>query len=289
MESNDKIIIITGLSGSGKSCALKALEDIGFFCVDNLPIALLPQFLEIQTKKKNSENKIAIVMDIREPNFIGDYRRFLAQLEEHGYRIEILFLEAANHILHNRFSETRREHPLAGTESLEEKIVKEKESLQPLRERANSIIDSSFYNVHQLKERVQREYLPSADSPKLILNIYSFGFKNGLPQEANVIIDVRFLDNPHFVAALKDLKGTDAAVREYVLSFAETQEFLAELLRLLDFLLPRYEKEGKPHLALAFGCTSGKHRSVVVAEEIAHHLARQKYTVNTIHRDIGRG
>ncbi|MCF8054823.1 MAG: RNase adapter RapZ [Deltaproteobacteria bacterium] len=288
MIKDARIIIVTGLSGAGKSNALKALEDIGFFCVDNLPVVLLPQFIEIQTGKKIPENKVAIAMDIREKAFIEDYPKVFTEIKDRGYAIEILFLEASSHILRNRFSETRREHPLTGKETLEEKIIIEKELLQPLREVADITIDTTGCNVHQLKEIVRREFLLGATSKRLVINIYSFGYKNGLPQDADIVLDVRFLINPHFIAELKEQKGSDAPVKEYVLKFAETKKFLENFFVLLEFLLPLYEKEGKPHLSVALGCTAGRHRSVVIVEEVAKHLEHLGYLTNVIHRDIGR-
>ncbi|MEI7591332.1 MAG: RNase adapter RapZ, partial [Deltaproteobacteria bacterium] len=217
-----------------------------------------------------------------------EYPSIFADIKKSGYKMEILFFEAASHILLNRFSETRREHPLTIKGTIKEKILLEKNMLQPLKDMASTVIDSSACNVHQLKEIVQRKYLADGTGKRLVVNVCSFGYKYGIPQDADIILDVRFLRNPHFVMELRERNGLDGAIIVYVLSFDETKLFLTKLFALIEYLLPLYESEGKPHLSIAFGCTAGRHRSVVVANEVAQIVTKFGYINNTMHRDIGR-
>lgn len=283
-----RVVIVTGLSGSGKSTALRALEDIGFFCVDNLPVVLLPDFLEIQTDEEKDITQVALVMDLRETGFLERYPEIFDLLKEKGYRIEVLFLDAGDEALLHRFSETRRVHPLALKGSVMEGIQEERRKMASLKDMADTVIDSTFLNVHQLKDAVQRAYLPPTTTRRIILHVQSFGYRYGLPADADIVMDVRFLQNPYFVETLKRLDGHDPAVRQYVLSSEEGSAFLDRLLPLLTFLLPLYEKEGKPRINIAMGCTGGRHRSVVMANELACHFSDQGYLVSTTHRDINK-
>ncbi len=286
---NFRIVIITGLSGSGKSVALKALEDIGFFCVDNLPVMLLPKFLELQTGASSEISKIALVMDLREKHFLEKHIDILSRLRKKKYDIEILFLDTNDDLLLRRFSETRRTHPLSKGNTILESIRLEREKLLELRGMADNIVDTSGYSVHQLKEHVQRLYLTPGENRKLVVNLISFGYRFGLPPDADIVMDVRFLPNPYFVNGLREFNGNEAAIEEYVMGWDDTEDFLNRLFDMMTFLAPLYEKEGKSYLNIAIGCTGGKHRSVVVINQLAKHFRDRQYTMHVSHRDIDRG
>jgi len=284
---NIRVVIITGLSGSGKSTALRALEDIGFFCVDNLPVVLLPKFLEINTDASSEITKVALVMDLREKGFLEKCMRIFSSLKEMGFQIEILFLDADDEVLLQRFRETRRTHPLAGRGSIIQGITLEREKFTELRKSANKVVDTSSYNVHLLKQVIQKHYMSSSRRKKMVINIVSFGYKYGVP-DADIIMDVRFLPNPYFIKDLKALDGNDKRVKSYVLKWAESKTFLRKLFSMMEFLIPNYEKEGKAYLNIALGCTGGKHRSVVMLNRLGEHLSKKGYTVNINHRDLNR-
>ena len=283
---NLRVVIITGLSGSGKSTALRALEDIGFFCVDNLPVILLPKFLSITTSSSPEIKHVAMVMDLRERSFLDKYQRIFTGLKEKGYKIEIIFLESSDDSLLHRFSETRRIHPLSERGMIMEGILMEREKLSSLKKMADKIIDTTSVNVHQLKDIVQRHFLPSSKHKKMVINITSFGYRYGLPVDADLVFDVRFLPNPYFVENLKNYDGHHADVQDYVLQNKESKEFLKKILDLMNLLIPLYEKEGKVRLNIAMGCTGGKHRSVVMANKLDSYFSSKKYMVNLNHRDI---
>ena len=278
--------MVTGLSGSGKSTALRALEDIGFFCVDNLPVVLLPKFLSITLKSSPQIRRVALVMDLRQKSFLERYQRIFERLKATGYRVEILFLEASEESLLRRFSETRRSHPLSENGSILEGIQMEVEKLSTLRQMADHIIDTTTINVHQLKDNVQRHFLPPSSQKRMMVNVMSFGYRYGLPADADLVIDVRFLPNPYYVEELKHHNGHHPAVEKHVLDNAECQVFIQKSTDVVNFLLPLYEKEGKVRLNIAFGCTGGKHRSVVIANIFSSHLQAMKFIVHTSHRDI---
>ncbi len=282
------VVIITGLSGSGKSTALRAMEDINFFCVDNLPVVLLPKFLSITLQSSPEIKQVAMVMDLRERRFVEKYQRIFEHLKEKGYKIEILFLEASEDSLLRRFSETRRNHPLSAQGSIKDGIKLEIEKLSPLRQMADKVIDTTETNTHQLKDIVQRHFLPSAGQKKMIINVTSFGYRYGLPADADLVIDVRFLPNPFYVKDLKDYNGHHGAVMAYVLNNEESKEFLKKSFNIMNFLIPLYEKEGKARLNIALGCTGGHHRSVVTANQFSSHFQTMKYVVHTSHRDINK-
>ena len=283
-----RVVIITGLSGSGKSTALRALEDIGFFCVDNLPVVLLPKFLEIQSDPAKEIAQVAMVMDLRERGLLEKYPRIFTRLKEKGYRIEILFFDAADEAILHRFSETRRSHPLAPRGSLMDGIRLEREKLAPLKQMADKVIDTTSCNVHQLKDVVQRYFLGSASGRSLVIHVTSFGYRYGLPADADMVLDVRFLPNPHFVEELRGCNGHDFRVRDYVLESEGGRTFVAKLFDLMAFLIPLYEKEGKSRFNIALGCTGGHHRSVVMANLLGAHFEDKGYFVNISHRDIAK-
>jgi UPF0042 nucleotide-binding protein len=282
---NLKVAIITGLSGSGKSTALRALEDIGFFCVDNLPVILLPKFLSITASSSPEIKNVAMVMDLRERSFLDKYERIFQGLKKKGYQIEILFLESSDESLLHRFSETRRSHPLSEKGIIMDGITLEREKFSSLKKMADKIIDTTSINVHQLKDIVQRHFSTSSRKKKMIINVTSFGYRYGLPVDADIVFDVRFLPNPYFVESLKNYDGNHAGVKNYVLKNKESKQFLDKTLDLMSLLIPLYEKEGKVRLNIAMGCTGGKHRSVVMANKLTAFFTAKKYTVNTNHRD----
>ncbi len=283
-----RVVIITGLSGSGKSTALRALEDIGFFCVDNLPVVLLPKFLEIQSEPTKGIRQVAMVMDLREKGLLARYPRIFTRLNEKGYRIEILFFDASDEAILHRFSETRRSHPLAPRGSLMDGITQEREKLAPLKGMADKVIDTTSCNVHQLKDVVQRHFLGATPEKRLVINVTSFGYRYGLPADADIVLDVRFLPNPYFVEGLRALDGHDPKVRDYVLESEGGKVFLGKLVDLMAFLIPLYENEGKSRINIALGCTGGHHRSVVMANHLGAYFTDKGYFANIAHRDIGK-
>lgn len=282
------VLIITGLSGSGKSTALRALEDIGYFCIDNLPIHLVPKFLELRAQITQEDVKVAFGMDVRTRGFVENYMNFFPTLRKAGYQLHILFLDASDEILIRRFSQTRRQHPLAENESIAQAIQKERAELTSLKNHATRIIDTSNMTVHDLRLSIMNEFSQLPLSRRLQLHIISFGFKYGLPPEADITMDVRFLPNPFFIKDLKELNGTAPPVQDFVLGRNETKEFLGRFYPLLDYLIPNYQKEGKTHLTVAIGCSGGHHRSVVIANVLKDHLQSFKLPLTIEHRDIMR-
>ena len=282
-----KITIITGLSGSGKTTAINALEDAGFFCIDNLPVILLPRFLKLKSKTNSKVTKLALVMDLREREFLQRYPEIFQDLSKEGYLFEIIFLEASVDTLLRRYSQTRRKHPLSEGKSVLEGIQAEREALRELRDLADLVIDTSNYNVHQLKEIILSHALKEVPEKRMKIYILSFGYKYGIPYDADTVIDVRCLPNPHFVEELKNLNGTSHEVKEYMDGWEETHHFLKKYLDLLVYLIPLYEREGKSSLTIAVGCTAGRHRSVSIAEKIFEELKKTQYIITLTHRDIG--
>jgi RNase adapter protein RapZ len=282
-----KIVIITGTSGSGKSIAIAAFEDAGFYCVDNMPVELLPKFLELPIKSNSEIKGLAFVMDLREKNFLKSYPSIFEEIRRKEYPFEIIFLDAEETILIKRYSQTRRHHPLTQGKTLLEGIHEEKKLLAPLKASASQIIDTSDYNIHDLKSAIFNIAQHSIESVPMQIHITSFGFKHGIPHSADLIIDVRFLKNPYFVPALKDLDGKNNEVKNFVLKNDTTQIFLNKFLDLIDFLIPLYRIEGKAYLTVAVGCTGGQHRSVVVADILYDHIQQPDRTVYINHRDIG--
>ena len=281
-----RVVVVTGLSGSGKSTAIKAFEDLDYFCVDNLPVVLLADFLELREKSSEDNYHIALGMDIRERSFLESYPRVFSELRERGTNLEILFLEAADEALQRRFSQTRRKHPLVGTGTVLDRIRAERERLKHLKEMATRVIDTSNLNVHELKRMISRLYTVYPEEDTLHVNVLSFGFKYGVPAEADIVMDVRFLPNPFFIKELRDLNGTQDPVIRFVMQQGQTQIFLDKFTELIKYLLPRYREEGKNYLTIAVGCTGGKHRSVVVTEQLRVQLAGLGYPVTAGHRDV---
>lgn len=298
-----RIILISGLSGSGKTTAIKALEDIGFFCVDNLPILLMPKFIELCEQSGGKISNIAMVEDIRgvfsysgakgEKSFFEDSRKIIEGLRKDGYSIEIIFLETSDNVLVRRFSQTRREHPLAMGRLIREAIQLERELLQGIRDMANQIIDTTDLNVHQLKKIIQRYAREGKKRGQITVTLLSFGYSFGIPFEADIMMDVRFLPNPYFVEDLKGLRGDNPKVIEYVLKNKEAQEFLNKAYEFILFLLPLFEREGKTHLTIAIGCTGGQHRSMVIVNKLAEMLqestSESEIFLTIRHRDAEKG
>lgn len=281
-----KIIIITGLSGSGKSGALAAFEDTGFYCVDNMPVKLLPKFLDLPIQSDIRLAGIALVMDLRERGFLAAFPQIHSELTQKGYNIEVLFLQAEESIILRRYSQTRRHHPLSQDRSLIEGIRTEIEQLAPIKALADRIIDTSTYTIHDLKALIFTIAENYSASVPMRITVLSFGYKHGIPQEADLIMDVRFIANPFFEPQLKPLDGRNEAVKHFVLNNAGTQEFLQKFYELVDFLLPLYEKEGKAYLTIAVGCTGGQHRSVAIADALYSHINKPGRKVKLSHRDV---
>jgi len=282
------IIVVTGLSGSGKSVVIRALEDNGFFCIDNLPVVLIPKFIDLCQGYREEIKRIALGIDLRERLFFQSWPEVLTELRVAGHRVEVLFLDAADEVLLRRFSETRRPHPLAGEGSIQEGIVRERKALEEMRALADKIIDTSDFNVHELKREVEQYYSQSQSPRKMNLFMNSFGYKYGIPHDTDMIVDVRFLPNPFFVNGLRAKNGLEPDVKEFVLKREETHVFLDRLYSLLEFVLPQYEREGKSSLTLALGCTGGKHRSVVLVEELKKRLDQERFRIHVKHRDIDK-
>ena len=281
-----RVVILTGLSGSGKSTTSKVFEDIGYFCVDNLPAVLLPKIIDLVSEARGEAAQIALVADVRGREFLPDFARVIGDLRRRGHDVKVLFLDAEDDVLLRRFSETRRKHPLAGPGGAKEAIRRERKVLSPLREMADTVLNTSQYTVHQLRDALLRRFRKT-DAGGLRVSIVSFGYRYGIPLEADMVIDVRFLPNPNFVPALKAHNGMDRKVREYVLSGQVPRRFLRILTSVLHFLLPLYTKEGKAYFTLGIGCTGGRHRSVAIAEALSAALARETSPV-VVHRDLHR-
>jgi UPF0042 nucleotide-binding protein len=286
MNEKLRFVIITGLSGAGKSFAIKCFEDMGYFCVDNLPTTLIPTFAELCAQSTREIRRIALGVDVREGEYLGHLVEILQQLKSQGHPTEVLFLEAGDEALVRRYHETRRRHPLAGDGNILDGIRAERKAMAHLREIADRIVDTSGITVHQLKELLGDSYGAGKTRASLAISLVSFGYKHGIPYDSDLVFDVRFLPNPHFVDALRPLDGRDAPVREFVLAHEESRQLLDRLKDLLAFLLPFYQREGKAYLAVAVGCTGGRHRSVAVVEELRPLLEALGFPPTVTHRDI---
>jgi UPF0042 nucleotide-binding protein len=283
------ITIISGLSGSGKSTALHALEDAGFFCVDNMPILLLPRFLELGLGTYSKVGGIACSMDLREKTFADQCLGIFQQLKHDGHHLELLFLEASEAVLVKRYSQTRRQHPIAADGDLLEGIRSERAQLDPVKRIADQIIDTSDLTARQLKEFVRRYAHRAVTGDRMRITVLSFGFKYGIPLQADLVVDVRFMPNPYFDPELKALDGKDERVRQFIRKWPQIEEFFGKYLALVRYLVPLYEQEGRTYLTIAVGCTGGRHRSVAIAEDIVAHLKELEWPVSVSHRDIELG
>ncbi len=284
-EARRRILIVSGLSGAGKSQALKVLEDIGYFCVDNLPLPLLGDFLAFCQKSGSGLRRVAVGMDVRGHEDPTSYPDAFSGLRSQGYPIEILFLEADDKTLHARYRETRRPHPLVATGSVPNLIRRERAALGPLRDASDWVIDTSELSIHDLRRQLIRQFEPSGTGGVKV-TLYSFSFRHGLPYDADLVFDVRFLPNPHFVEGLTEFDGRNRQVADYVFGHKVSQEFMTRLIGFLEFLLPQYEHEGKSYLTIAIGCTGGQHRSVAVVEEVGKTLGRSGVRIEVHHREL---
>ena len=282
------IFIITGLSGSGKSFAIRALEDNGFFCIDNLPAPLIPKFVELCHGYQEDIMRVALGVDLRGSNFLRSLPQVLGELRAAGHHVQVLFFDASDDVLVRRFSETRRPHPLARQGSIQDGISWERKALESIRALADKVIDTSDFNVHQLKREMEQQFCEAPSVRRMALFLTSFGYKFGIPHDTDIILDVRFLPNPYFVAELRHKSGLEKEVEEYVLGNAETRAFLDRLYALLEFTLPLYEREGKSSLTLALGCTGGRHRSVALVEELQKRFGGGSLRIHVKHRDIDK-
>jgi UPF0042 nucleotide-binding protein len=281
-----QFLIITGMSGAGKSLCVKYFEDIGYFCVDNLPPSLIPKFAEICLQGRNKMEKIALIMDIRGGSMFLDLFPALDSLAAYGISYKILFLDAQDNILVKRFKETRRMHPLSPEGRINDGIVEERKILQPVKEKAHYIIDTSNLTPRQLKQEILDLFVEGKPFSSLIISVISFGFKYGLPIDCDLVFDVRFIPNPYYIDSMKMLTGNDQEVSDYVLGFHESRAFLSKLVDMLDYLIPYYVKEGKNQLVIGIGCTGGKHRSVSIANKLFDILKSKNSSVILEHRDI---
>jgi UPF0042 nucleotide-binding protein len=284
-----RVVVVSGLSGSGKSHAIKCLEDMGFFCVDNLPTELVPKFFELCSGTDKKIDRVALGIDIRERDLFGNFEKLYGELSASGNGLEVLFLEASDEVLLRRFSESRRPHPLGANKTpLAEAIKTERRLLEGIRKKADRIIDTSSLTVHQLRDELAKHYMPRAGGRKMTISVTSFGFKYGVPYDADLVFDVRFLPNPNFVPSLKELTGRHKPVQEYIRKKGMTSAFLRKLMPLLDFLVPLYVAEGKTYLTIAVGCTGGRHRSVAISEFIKDKMKDKGIDVLVRHRDMER-
>lgn len=284
-----RFVIVTGMSGAGKSTAMKMMEDIGFFCIDNLPIQLVDKLVEFYEKFESNIDKVAVGIDIRDKEGLEHIESTLTSLTEKKVLYDILFLDAENEVLIKRYKETRRNHPLAGRERIENGIVQEREKLEFLKERATYIIDTSQLLTRELKLELEKIFVENQDYKNLFVTILSFGFKYGIPSDSDIVMDVRFLPNPYYVDGLRAKTGNDKEIQDYVMQFEDAQVFLDKLEDLVKFLIPHYIEEGKNQLVISIGCTGGKHRSVTLANELYKRLQSEKdYGLKIEHRDIAK-
>ncbi len=284
-----RFVIVTGMSGAGKSTAMKMMEDIGFFCIDNLPIQLVDKLVEFYEKFESNIDKVAVGIDIRDKEGLEHIESTLTSLTEKKVLYDILFLDAENEVLIKRYKETRRNHPLAGRERIENGIVQEREKLEFLKEKATYIIDTSQLLTRELKLELEKIFVENQDYKNLFVTILSFGFKYGIPSDSDIVMDVRFLPNPYYVDGLRAKTGNDKEIQDYVMQFEDAQVFLDKLEDLVKFLIPHYIEEGKNQLVISIGCTGGKHRSVTLANELYKRLQSEKdYGLKIEHRDIAK-
>ncbi len=285
-----RCVIVTGMSGAGKSTALKMLEDVGYFCVDNLPVPLIPKMADLLRVPGSELNKAALGVDIRSGQSLTEMARVMEELDGAGMKYEILFLESSDHVLIKRYKETRRFHPLAGNDGrVDEGIRKERERIKFLKKRADYLIDTSHMLTRELKRELNKIFVENKEYKNLYISVLSFGFKYGIPPDSDLVFDVRFLPNPYYIEDLRPQSGNDREVREYVMNNEKAAEFLHKLIDLAEFLIPNYVQEGKTQLVISIGCTGGKHRSVTLANELFEALSKnENYGIRVEHRDIGK-
>jgi len=281
-----ELVVITGMSGSGKGSVLKVFEDLGYYCVDNLPVDLIPSFAEL-VQSSQEIDKAALVLDVREGARLEKLPAILKKVKQ-MVPTRVLFLEASDEVLQRRFSETRRPHPMGNRAPVKASIAAERKRINPISSLADETIDTSKFNVHELRAHIEKRFHREEATRHIMVSTVSFGFRNGVPEDADLVFDVRFLPNPHFIPEFRPLTGKDAKVARYVRSFPQSQEFIDRTFAMLKFLLPHYIHEGKSYLTIAFGCTGGQHRSVMMTEELAKLLRKAGYDVKTIHRDCPR-
>ncbi len=281
-----RFVIVTGMSGAGKSTALRKLEDMGFFCVDNLPVMLIKRFADIAYDDELSVDNVAIGVDIRSGESLNQLSVLLEDMKKSGYSYEILFLDATEPELVKRFKETRRKHPLSKSGRINEGIVRERQKIEFLKQKADYIIDTSGLLTRELGAEIEKIFTSGEAYNNMIITIMSFGFKYGIPRDSDLVYDVRFLPNPYYVEKLKNLTGNDKPVADMVMNCEEYEAFMRKLVDMIDFLVPNYKKEGKNQLVISIGCTGGKHRSVTVANALFEELGKLPYTVRIFHRDI---
>lgn len=285
-----KFVVVTGMSGGGKSIALKVLEDLGFYCVDNLPVPLIEKFFELICVPGSEITKVALGLDVRADQSFAEVERVLGNLKANNYNYELLFMDASESVLLKRYKESRRVHPLSQDGQIAEGIRREREVLQSVKKKADYVIDTSRVLTRELKEELERIFIQNEEYNSLMITVMSFGFKHGVPADADLVFDVRFLPNPYYIDDLKHQTGNDAPVQEYVMGFPETGTFLDKLTDMIQFLIPNYVKEGKYQLVIGIGCTGGKHRSVTLANELYKRLQNKgNYGITLRHRDIGQG
>lgn len=285
-----RFVVVTGMSGGGKSTALKMLEDLGFYCVDNLPVPLIEKFVELIATPDSEITKVALGLDVRADQPFGDVQKTLEKLKKDGYSFDILFMDASDAVLVKRYKETRRKHPLSPDGRIEEGVACERKILGDIQKKADYVLDTSNLLTRELKEEMDRIFIQNEEYNSLMVTVLSFGFKNGIPADADLVFDVRFLPNPFYIDELKHKTGNDKEVQDYVMSFPEASDFMDKLVDMLDFLIPNYVKEGKYQLVVGIGCTGGQHRSVTLANEL---YARMKdhgnYGMKLYHRDVKKG
>ena len=283
-----RFVVVTGMSGGGKSTVLKMLEDLGFYCVDNLPLLLIEKFVELIITPGSEITKVALGLDVRADQPFNDVQKVLEKLKANGYSFDILFMDASDKVLIKRYKETRRMHPLSPDGRIEDGVDRERKILEDMRRKADYVIDSSNLLTRDLKEELDRIFVQNEEYNSLMVSILSFGFKNGIPADADLVFDVRFLPNPFYIDELKHKTGNDKDVQDYVMSFPEALSFLEKLVDMLDFLIPNYIKEGKYQLVVGIGCTGGRHRSVTLANELYKRMKdRGNYGLKLYHRDCG--
>ena len=285
-----RCVIVTGMSGGGKRTALKMLEDAGFYCVDNLPVPLIEKFVELVDTPGSEIKKVALGLDVRADQPFGEVHRTLENLKKVGYKYEILFMDASEHVLLKRYKESRRLHPLALEGRVEDGVRREREILKSMKESSDYVIDTSNLLTRELKEEIDRIFVMNEEYNSLMVTILSFGFKNGIPADSDLVYDVRFLPNPYYIDELKPKTGNDQAVQDYVMGFSEAGEFLSKLEDMIHFLIPLYIKEGKYQLVIGIGCTGGQHRSVTLANELYKRMKNKgNYGLKIYHRDVKQG